>query len=75
MLDKLKAAALWVWHWITVLVAMALGVLTVGIEYLDQLMGVDFTQVMSKERAGEIMFWTAVTKALVTAYNSQKAKT
>jgi hypothetical protein len=73
-MDKVKAVAAWIWHWITVIVAMVLGALTMGVDYLDQLMGLDFTQIMSKERAGELMFWTAVTKAIVTAYNAQKAK-
>jgi hypothetical protein len=75
MWDKARAAAVWVWSWITVLTATVLGALSIGVEYLDQLAGIDLTQIMTQRRAAEITFWTAVTKAVVTAYNAQKAKT
>lgn len=74
MLDKLKAATLWVWNWITVLTAIILGAMTVVVEYLDQLMGVDLTAVMTQRHAAQITFGVAVTKAVVAAYNAQKAK-
>ena len=57
------------------LTATVLGALSIGVEYLDQLAGIDLTQIMTQRRAAEITFWTAVTKAVVTAYNAQKAKT
>ena len=75
MMDKLKAAALWVWNWITVIVATIVGVLTVVTDYLDQITGVDLTQIMTQRRAAEITFWTAITKAAVASYNAMKAKT
>ena len=72
--DKLKAAALWVWNWITVLVATVLGVLSEAVQYLDQITGLDWSQVISRERAALIVFWTAVVKGIVAAYNARKAK-
>lgn len=73
--DKVKSAALWVWNWITVLVATAMGGLSIALDYLEQLSGIDMTQIMTQRRAAQITFFTAVTKALVSAYNAQKAKT
>lgn len=72
--DKIKAAALWVWNWITVLVATMMGVLSESVQYLDQLTGLDWSQVISKERAVAVVFWTAVIKGIVAAYQAQKAK-
>jgi hypothetical protein len=72
--DKVKAAALWVWNWVTVLVAMVMGALTQVVQYLDQITGLDLTQFFTKERAAEVIFWTAVTKAVVAFYNSLKAQ-
>lgn len=71
---KIKAAALWVWNWITVLVAITMGMFTVAAEYLDQLIGVDLTQIMSQRHAAQITFGAAITKAIVATYNAQKAK-
>lgn len=72
--DKIKAAAKWVYNWITVLTATVLCGLTVIADYLDQLAGVDMTQIMTQRRAAQITFGVAVTKAVVAAYNSRKAK-
>lgn len=74
MWENLKAFAKWVWNWITVLVATILGVLTEAIQYVDQLTGLDWSQVMTRERAAALIFWTAVVKGVVTAYNNIKAK-
>jgi hypothetical protein len=73
--DKIKAAALWVWNWITVLTVTMLGFLSIAIDYLDQLAGIDMTQVMTQRRAAQITFGVAVVKGVVTAYNSRRAKT
>jgi hypothetical protein len=74
MLDKLKAAALWVWNWITVLVAIIMGLFTVAADYLDQLVGVDLTQIMTQRHAAQITLWTALIKATVATYNAKRAK-
>ena len=74
MIEKVKAAALWVWNWITVLVATLLGVMSEAVQYLDQLTGLDWSQVMSRERVALMVFWTAVIKGIVAAYQAQKAK-
>jgi hypothetical protein len=74
MLEKIKAAALWVWNWVTVLVATVLGFLSEALQYVDQLTGLDWSQVVSKERAVAIVFWTGVIKAIVSAWQAQKAK-
>jgi len=73
--DKIKAAALWVWNWITVLVATILGFLSEAVQYLDQITGLDWSQVISREKVALMVFWTAVIKGIVTAYQAQKAKT
>lgn len=73
--DKVKATAKWIWDWITVLVATVLGILSEAIQYIDQLTGLDWSQVLSRERVALMVFWTAVIKAIVAAYNAQKAKT
>lgn len=75
MWDKIKAAAAWVWNWITVIAVTVLSTLSVGLDYLEQLSGVDLTGVMTSRRAAQITFGVAITKAVVTAYNSQKVKT
>lgn len=75
IVDKLKAAAKWVWDWITVLVATVLGFLSEAVQYIDQLTGLDWSQVLSRERVALMVFWTAVIKGIVAAYNAQKAKT
>jgi hypothetical protein len=75
MWDKLKAAAKWVWNWVTVLAATILGALSIGVDYLNQLAGVDLTQVMTERRAAQITFSVAVVKGVVAAYNAQKTKT
>lgn len=75
MWEKVKAAALWVWNWITVLVATIMGALSASVDYLDQLTGLDWSQVISKERAVAVIFWTGVVKAIVATYQAQKAKT
>lgn len=74
MIDKIKAAAKWVWDWITVLVATVLGIMSEAVQYLDQLTGLDWSQVMSREKVALMVFWTAVVKAIVAAYQAQKAK-
>ena len=73
MWDKFKAAALWVWNWITVLAVTVLGVLSIVFDYLEQLSGIDLTQIMTQRRAAQITFGVAITKAAVAIYNSQKA--
>lgn len=72
--ENIKAFAKWVWNWITVLAATILGVLTEFMQYVDQLTGLDWSQVMTRERAAALIFWTAVTKTLVTMYNSMRDK-
>lgn len=72
--DKVKAAAIWVWNWITVLVATVMGVLSEAAQYLDQITGLDWSQVLSREKVALMVFWTAVIKGIVAAYNAQKAK-
>jgi len=74
MIAKIKAAALWVWNWITVLVATIMGVLSEAVKYIDHLTGMDWSQVVSKERAVAIVFWTGVIKAIVATWQAQKAK-
>lgn len=73
--DKIKTAALWVWNWLTVLVATILGVMSEAVQYIDQLTGLDWSMVISKERVALMVFWTAVVKTVVSIYNAQKAKT
>jgi hypothetical protein len=73
--ERVKAAALWVWNWITVLVATVMGVLSEAVQYIDQITGLDWSQVLSRERVALMVFWTAVVKGIVAAYNAQKAKT
>lgn len=75
MLDKIKSAALWIWNWVTVLVATVMGFLSEALQYVDQLTGLDWSQVISRERVALMVFWTAVIKAIVAAYNSAKANT
>lgn len=75
MWDKIKAAAKWVYNWITVLTVTILGGLSILLDYLDQLAGVDFTQIMTQRRAAQITFGVAAAKAIAAAYNAQKAKT
>lgn len=74
MWEKVKSAALWAWNWITVLVATTVGTLSIGLDYLEQLSGVDLTQIMTQRRAAQITFWTAVTKAAVAMYNARTSK-
>lgn len=74
MMDKTKAALAWIWNWITVLAATILGVLSIGLDYLEQLSGLDFTQVMTQRRAAQITFGVALLKAVSAAYSAQKAK-
>jgi len=75
MWDKVKTAAKWVWNWVTVLTVTVLGFLSIAIDYLDQLAGVDLTQIMTQRRAAQISLTVALTKGIVAAYNAQKAKT
>ena len=70
--DKVKAAALWVWNWVTVLATIVFGMLSVTLDYLEQLSGVDLTQIMTERRAAQIAFWTAITKATVATYTAMK---
>ena len=72
--DKVKAFAAWLWNWITVIVATVMGVLSEAVQYIDQITGLDWSQVISKERAVAIVFWTGVVKAIVAAWQAQKAK-
>lgn len=72
---KIKSAASWAWSWITIIAVTALSTLAVGLDYLEQLSGVDLTQIMTQRRAAQITFGVAITKAVVTAYQAQKAKT
>lgn len=72
MLDKLKAAALWVWNWVTVLVAIIMGVFTVAVDWLDQIAGIDLTQIMTQRHAMQITLGTAIIKATVATYNAKK---
>lgn len=74
MWDKVKSAALWVWNWITVLVVTVLGVLSIAFDYLEQLAGVDLTQIMTQRRAAQISLGVALTKGVVAMYNAQKDK-
>lgn len=74
MWEKLKTAAAWVWNWITVLTVTILGFLSIIIDYLDQIAGIDLTQVMTQRRAAQITFGVAITKGIVAAYNARKAK-
>ena len=71
-LDKIKSWALWVWNWVTVLVATVLGTLSIVLDYLEQLAGIDLTQIMTQRRAAQITFGVAITKAVVAIYNLQK---
>ena len=71
-LDTIKSWALWVWNWVTVLVATVLGTLSIVLDYLEQLAGIDLTQIMTQRRAAQITFGVAITKAVVAIYNSQK---
>ena len=75
MWDKVKIAAEWFWNWVTVLTVTVLGFMSIAIDYLDQLAGVDLTQIMTQRRAAQISLGVAITKGVVAAYNSQKAKT
>lgn len=72
--EKVKAAARWVWNWVTVLVTILFGMLSVTLDYLEQLAGVDLTQIMTERRAAQIAFWTAITKASVATYNAMKGE-
>jgi hypothetical protein len=72
---KVKAAAKWIWNWVTVLVAMIVGMLSIGLDWVSQLAGVDLTQIMTERRAAQVTFGVAITKAVVATYNAQKAKT
>lgn len=74
MWDKIKAWAKWFWDWITVLVVTVMGVLSEAIQYIDQITGLDWSQVISRERAALMVFWTAVVKGLVAAYNAYSAR-
>ncbi len=73
-MSTVKSVALWVWKWVTVLAATILGVLSILLDYLDQLAGIDLTQLMTQRRAAEITFGVAISKAVVAVYNSQKAQ-
>lgn len=72
--DKVKAAALWVWNWVTVLATIIFGVMSVVLDYLEQLAGVDLSQIMTERRAAQIAFWTAITKATVATYTAMRSK-
>lgn len=74
MWSKIKAWAKWVWDWITVLAATVLGFLSIALDYLEQLAGIDMTQIMTQRRAAQITFGVAVVKGVVAAYNARKAK-
>jgi len=73
MWSKVKSWAKWAWDWVTVLVVTVLGVLSIVFDYLEQLSGVDLTQIMSQRRAAQISFSVAIAKAAVALYNSRKA--
>lgn len=73
--EKIKAFAVWVWNWITVLTVTILGTMSIALDYLQQLAGLDLTQIMTQRRAAQITFGVAVVKGVVAAYNAQKAKT
>lgn len=72
--DKIKASAKWVWDWITVLAVTILGFMTIAVDYLDQIAGIDLTQIVTQRRAAQITFGVAITKAVVTVYNAQRSK-
>jgi len=72
--DKVKAFFAWLWNWITVTVALTMGFLSEAVQYLDQLTGLDWSQIVSKERAVAIVFWTGVIKMIVATYQAQRAK-
>lgn len=69
--EKIKAAAAWAWKWITVLVATVLGALSIALDYLEQLSGLDLTQIMTQRRAAQITFGVAITKAVIAIYNAK----
>jgi hypothetical protein len=73
--DRVKAFAVWIWNWITVIVATVMGVLSEAVQYIDQITGLDWSQVISREKVALMVFWTAVIKGIVAAYQAQKAKT
>lgn len=72
MWEKVKAAARWVWTWITVLAVTILGTLSIAFDYFESLAGIDLTHIMTERRAAQISLGVALTKAAVAAYNSQK---
>jgi len=72
--EYIKPSVLWVYNWITVIVAIVLGLISVVAEYLDQLIGVDLTQIMSARHAAQVTFGVAIAKAVAAAYTARREK-
>lgn len=70
---KLKAAAAWVYNWITVLTGTVVGAVAVLPDLITGLTGIDFSPLVGPSRAAQIVTGTAIAKALVSVWQSRKA--
>ncbi len=77
MIATIKAKALaffkWVYDWITVLVGMAMGVVSLLPDLLAMLSGIDLSPLVGPQRALQIVTVTALAKAAIAFWQSRKA--
>lgn len=64
MLSKLKAAGLWVYKWVTVIIAALVGVPELLIQALSYLDGIDISPIVGPDLALKIVTGVAVAKAV-----------
>jgi len=64
MREKLKAAALWIYKWITVIVAALVGVPEMLLQALSYLDGIDISPIVGPNLALKIVTGVAVAKAV-----------
>lgn len=73
MREKLKAFGAWVYHWVTVITALASGGVAMLFQLLDMLGIVDWTAFFQPQLALQITTGIAIAKALHAFYLSQRS--
>ena len=71
---RIKAAARWVYDWITVIVASLVGLPTLLLQLLSFFDGVDISPFVGPENALKIVTGVALAKAMAAFLQSQFAK-
>lgn len=70
--EKIKAALMWVYNWITVLTSAAMGAVSLLPGLLNMLSGIDLSPLVGAERALQIVTAVAILKALIAFWQSRK---